>query len=123
MVEIEEASAPAPTSPPMIALEVNRRDIRTFKPRIGGQIMTILNLDYPVAPLLYQGNGQSLDKHVLDYKVPGDNIDNLAVVDKKTAPTNYADFVTEHIVEVCIKPASSSWIRAHVSSYKPSSYS
>ncbi|KAJ4405995.1 hypothetical protein N0V91_004879 [Didymella pomorum] len=62
--------------------------------------MTILNLDYPVAPLLYQGNGQSLDKYALSFKVPGDSIDSLLVVDKNTAPTNYANFVTEHIVEL-----------------------
>ena len=88
----ETQEAPARRALPSLV----RRDIRTFK--VSGMKLTMKNLDYPGAADLYSVANPQVN--VFDYNSP--DMDKHQVKNSKTKPTNYDEYITEHIVEVSI---------------------
>ncbi|KAG9201759.1 hypothetical protein G6514_005375 [Epicoccum nigrum] len=89
-IEQETQEAPARRALPSLV----RRDIRTFK--VSGMKLTMKNLDYPGAADLYSVANPQVN--VFDYNSP--DMDKHQVKNSKTKPTNYDEYITEHIVEL-----------------------
>ncbi|KAF2678799.1 hypothetical protein K458DRAFT_490904 [Lentithecium fluviatile CBS 122367] len=92
-------AAPATTDAPQGEPSKEKRDIRTFKVTLApGDVVTILNLDYPSSPQLY--SHQEVAKNTFDFK--SNRLDDASVKNTKREPTaaEMPDFVTEHIIEL-----------------------